>query len=219
MSSFHLKLAHEPGANTNWAEMTQDAATKLLAKWNDHMQASSVRSAFPAAVSLRNITTYHLDAATGHALDRGIAVPANGAGWVGSGGASLPLEVALAVTLQGFPVGTFVADRARKRGRFYLPPLAVGSMEGTPERQGRCAPTVLGPLFTGVRDFLNDVHQMSVGQDPLNIGQTWRLVVVSRAGNFSTEVQAVRMGDVFDAQRRRRNGQPEIYTSGTITND
>jgi hypothetical protein len=51
----------------------------------------------------------------------------------------------------------------------------------------------------------------------LGVGQTWDLVVVSRAGNFTTPVRSIRVGDVMDSQRRRRNHQVEAYQDRAIT--
>jgi hypothetical protein len=220
VSTFHLKLAHEAGASVTWDEMTQQAADKVLDKWQSHCQGTAFRDLFSTSVSLQSIATYHLEAATGHALDKGIAVPPNGGGWSGTQGQSLPYECAMAVSLYAYAPGTFVAQRARKRGRFYLPPMAPQVMAGAgASSAGRIATTAVGAAAGAIGPFLNDVHQMSVGQDPLGIGQTWNLVVLSRAGVMTNVVQAARFGDVMDVQRRRRNQQSEVYTTVQITQD
>lgn len=219
VSTFMVRLKHESGAPTNWAEMTQDLASKTYDAWNSAFAGSTGHGLFTPGVVLRDVSTYHLDAATGHTLDKGTATRTGNALFGGTAGAgSLPLECAVAVSLYGYQPGSFVPDRARKRGRMYLPPMAVNIMDqGDPQRAGRLGAGPWSDIHTCVSNFFNDMQGKSVGQDPLGIGQYWDLVVVSRAGNFATPVLAVRTGDVVDVQRRRRNAQKEVYKTTAIT--
>jgi hypothetical protein len=216
VASFHLHLNHEPGANTNWAEMVQTAAEKTRDKWRAAF-GQTERGLFPTAVVLRDVAAYHLRASDGHALDKGSAIASGGSAWAGSATRSLPLECAAAVSFFGYPQGAFVRDRARRRGRMYLPPLAIDVMDdSSPGRAGRMGAGQANTLATAVGAFFNDIEGMSVGQDPLDIGQTWSHVIVSRAGNFFSPVTRVAVGDVVDVQRRRRNSQNEFYRSVDI---
>ena len=218
VSGFHMKLDHIPGANTNWPEMVTTAAQKIYEKFKAAFDVQAASQSFPPTVKLRDVTVYHLEAATGHALDRGQHVPAAANVWSGGSGISLPLECSLAVSLYGYAQGEFVPQRARKRGRMYLPPLNAGAMSGASfQSAGRVATAQHTGVALAVGTFFNDVHRMTVGQDPLDVGQNWDLVVLSKAAVATTVVKQVRVGDVMDVQRRRRNNQVETYLSTPIT--
>jgi hypothetical protein len=216
--SFFVKLNHEAGAPTNWPEMTQDLAQKTYEAWQSAFPSITQRRYFGAGLVLRDCSTYHLDAATAHTLDKGAFAPAPGSEWKGGGSNKpLPLEDTVVVSLYGYLPGTFVPDRSRKRGRMYLPPMDSEALTTDAPRWGRLAVAAQGDLKTAAGNFFNDMQGKTVGDDPLGIGQTWELVVLSRLGGFATPVQAIRVGDVIDTQRRRRNKLPEAYQDVAIT--
>ena len=219
VATFALQQDHIEGAGSNWEEVTQRAAEKVSAKWKERMPVGVVTPWFASTVRLSNVTTYHLEAATGHTLHKGVAVEATP--WKGTGGPSLPFECSAAVSLYAYTPGSFVANRGRKRGRMYLPPLTTGAMAPDMQgvRPGVLAPGAVGPLADGLGAFFNDVNQMTVGEDPLGIGSVWTLGVISRADVAFYPVTHIRLGNVLDTQRRRRNKQNEVYTDRVITND
>lgn len=104
-------------------------------------------------------------------------------------GEMLPFQCATVVSL-------LTASATRHgRGRFYLPPLAVSTID-----QGRvkaASMTVLDTAWTAFFDSLN-----TDGVTP---------VVRNRTGHISTTVTSARIGDVIDTQRRRRNKLTETY--------
>lgn len=116
----------------------------------------------------------------------------------GTGSGQLPPEVALAVTMRA-PVTS-----RRGRGRFYIPALANntiiasdGTVNGTP------ASTILTALQTLVNDLENapGTEQMSP------------LVMVTSAGQSTAyRPSQLRVGNHFDAQRRRQHQVTETYT-------
>lgn len=216
--TFHLHLEHGVGLSSEWPEMCQTAAEKVYAKWDEHM-AGNAKPYFPTVVKLRDVTTYHLRATDGHAIDRGQYVPTTP--WAGTQPTSLPPQVSLAVTLQAYPQGAFVANRARFRGRMYLPPMALTAVADTAAgRAGRTHPSLQNDLGTSLRDFFSDVHRMNVSDDegPLGGEDYWSLGVLSRKDVAIRRVEAIRLGDVFDTQRRRREQLDEVYVGFDIPN-
>jgi hypothetical protein len=83
------------------------------------------------------------------------------------------------------------------RGRFYLPPLAVSTVDGG--LISAAAITSLDTAWTAFFDSLN-----TDGVNP---------VIRNRTGHISTPVTGARVGNVFDTQRRRRNKLVEVYTA------
>jgi len=81
------------------------------------------------------------------------------------------------------------------RGRFYLPPLATGTID-----QGRVSAASLVVLDTAWTAFFDSLN--TDGVTP---------VVRNRTGHISTTVTSARVGDVIDTQRRRRNKLTETY--------
>lgn len=105
-------------------------------------------------------------------------------------GEMLPFQVAVVISLI-----TGVANR-HGRGRFYLPPLATGAVDGG--RVSAAAVAILDVAWTAFFDSMNT--------DGLST------VVRNRSGHTSLTVVSARVGDVFDTQRRRRNKLIETNT-------
>lgn len=137
-------------------------------------------------------------------------------GWYGAGGdlsivaeatpdapiagvttASLPADVALVATLL-----TGVPGR-RTRGRLYIPALGVNIQ--TPEL--RVNTGSLAGFANGVAVLLTDIAEAAGALGPLGA------VVVSQVGSLATPVTSVRVGDVYDTQRRRQNSLIENTAS------
>lgn len=116
----------------------------------------------------------------------------------GSGTAARPPQCTHVFTLS-----TGLAGR-RHRGRIYWPSLA-GSFDGATLKG-----VPPGTAVTEVADMLRSIGNAGTGSadpDP---------VVYSAAGDIVTEVTAVRVGDVIDTQRRRRDKLVETYSSATV---
>jgi len=106
-------------------------------------------------------------------------------------GEMLPFQCATVISL--------LTDSATRhgRGRFYLPPLATGTVDG-----GLISAATITSLDTAWTAFFD-----SLNTDGLNP------VVRNRTGHISTPVTGARVGNVFDTQRRRRNKLVEVYTA------
>lgn len=212
---FHCIRSHFTGNTVDWPGDTQQAAEKLRDKWI----ANVATSRFPNEVKLNRAEAYHLNTA-GRTLDKGVAPTVNESGklWNGSSGsAALPFEVACAVSLYGFAPGSFTQGAARKRGRFFLPPLSVSAM-GSGAAAGRFSSTAMDGLNTDMGLFLNDIHRMVIGGDAgVGTSDNLSLGILSTTGGIFTRAVNYRVGDVPDSQRRRRRQMAESYRTGVIT--
>lgn len=108
---------------------------------------------------------------------------------------TLPTQCAICISLQTSLAGS------RNRGRFYLPPPGVQSLTTA----GRLDSGALTGLSNGLTAWKNSL-----------IGDGFTLVVLSRSEGAQTVVTNLRIGNVIDTQRRRRNGLSEVYTSVAV---
>lgn len=92
---------------------------------------------------------------------------------------------------------------ARYRGRFYVPALSA-TMAAT----GKSAPP--SGYLTAWALILEQPINLWTGSAPLTLG------VYSAVGDLVTPVTRLRVGDVLDTQRRRRDALQEIYSSLAI---
>lgn len=122
---------------------------------------------------------------------------------VGTGATpTMPPEVALAVSFRAGIIGR------RGRGRIYLPGLSsTACLTGDGTVMSSCATALVNAAVTLVSNL----------QDIPGTEQYGPTVAVMSAGS-STAVRPsqVRVGNHFDAQRRRQHQVPESYTSGAL---
>jgi hypothetical protein len=106
-------------------------------------------------------------------------------------GEMLPFQCATVISL-------LTASATRHgRGRFYLPPLAVSTLD-----TGKLSASAITSLDTAWTAFFDSLNTDGVSP-----------VVRNRTGHISTPVTSARVGDVIDTQRRRRNKLVETYTA------
>lgn len=123
----------------------------------------------------------------------------------GSGGSPLPPQVSLVATLIGGSGKGYGG-----KGRMYLPginfPISNTGHLGTLEAQ-----TICNNLKTFFQAMYDDANTTDV---PVNAskGSTKFL----GAGNRSVPINGVRVGDVYDTQRRRRDAIQESYKVSTL---
>lgn len=125
-------------------------------------------------------------------------------GGVGGINASSPQD-ALVITLAS---GNTFGDA--NYGRFYLPwsALAVSTSTGK---------MVVTNVLTQAQTFLNSLNAQVLNWNPLDNGD-YQVVIMSEKGAGTTKpVRQVRVGDVKDTQRRRRNKLVETYISANVT--
>lgn len=111
------------------------------------------------------------------------------------GGNPLPHEVAVVASLKSATYGR------RGRGRIYLPPPAYGALTTT----GRLDSTIRANMASQVATYLDFT--------PTNNLES---VVASNADSDFKSIVTVEVGDVFDAQRRRRDQLVEVVSSANV---
>lgn len=217
VSTFHMQVQHGAGNTLNWADATNVLASKAYQKLRNAWSANTAM--LSPEVRLASVNTYHLDAATGKALDKGTYVPGSGQAFIGSGGAGLPNEVALAVSLYAYDAGVFDPQRLRKQGRMYLPPLATSTISTVGGQGGKLSTAAQSAINSMMGAYFNDMHHTSIdtSDNPLGGQDWWSLGVLSRKYGEFHRVTRTRVGNVFDAQLRRRNRQREAYSETTIS--
>jgi len=129
-------------------------------------------------------------------------------------GSPLPPQISLAVTM--------TSDTQRglgSKGRMYLPGVAAGITNVDPKIPGASQVKIVDRLkifFDAVNasaDVAGDVvlaskgHKFTILQDPDN----WYYV-----NGVIKKVTGARLGDVYDTQRRRRDGLDEVYLSRVL---
>lgn len=116
----------------------------------------------------------------------------------GGGTNSLPPEVALCCSMRAPVVGK------RGRGRMYFPFLSTLAADA----EGKVASGVRTHFATETRTLIQAIEDLP-GTDT----STNNVVVMSAAATTAVVPSEVRVGDHFDAQRRRQHQVDEIYTS------
>jgi hypothetical protein len=202
---FHMHRNHTLGDTVDWARDVNDIATAVRDSWVAHMTHGN----FGTAVIGDRVDVYHLGT-DGRTIDKGTAgftVPND---WRGSQGVSLPWETSLAVTLYGYEPGSFTPQAARKRGRFYLPPMATNAMDSP---SGGLGTSVRASLDANLAAFFGDVKTITLHDYGEIARDTMKLGILSRRGSIFTDAVAWGYDDRFDVQRRRENRQaPARYT-------
>lgn len=150
---------------------------------------------------LQSVTLYQLDTA-GHTEALWMADEGH-VGVAGTGGDSLPSEIAVVATLETAHLGRSY------RGRMYLPGLAKAACGA----DGLISLTYYENIATQVAALITALDKSIDDELPtvMNVG------ILSETKGIFTEVIGTKVGNVFDAQRRRRNGAPETYSLESVT--
>ena len=150
--------------------------------------ADAVRAYYPSSVTLTSIVVYELSTSTGKATARAEATASH----VGSAvGVPLPQEVAVCCTLRSVQPGP------SGRGRMYLPSPVTDSVTAG----ARLDSTTRDGFANAVADALGVA--VAASHPP----------ILFSPGNADREIVSVDVGDVFDAQRRRRDKLVEARVS------
>ena len=123
----------------------------------------------------------------------------------GETGAPHPPQISLAATL----ISSNVRGPASK-GRMFLPGvhIAIGA-------DGRADSGALGTTATAFNTFLSAVNDMDFTSDQIILVSTESLVPLRESQN--KYVEHLRLGNVFDTQRRRRNALTETYINRDVS--
>lgn len=177
------------------AEISSDAQSVAdLVSSQIESQIANWTNVYPAGVRGSTVRVHQLNSTGTESVD----VAESAIDGMTSTGSALPPQCAHVVTLIG-GVG-----RSRT-GRMYLPAPNATNLT----TQGR----VSSAVCTIVADVWQDIFQ------GINTGAITgtRVVVWSRTRSTSSEVTGIKVGDVVDTQRRRRNAVAETYTARTVS--
>jgi hypothetical protein len=121
----------------------------------------------------------------------------------GESSTQLPPQDAIALSLNTYDVGP------RSRGRIFLPSSTSSSMS-----QAKVSSTAVDDIVAAGQAFLAalHVHQIGIAQ----VSDTYP-IVTGKPWNHYAIVNSVRVGNIMDTQRRRRDRLTEVYTSGAVT--
>lgn len=177
-----------------------DALTQVAAdKWKNFFSAIATQC-IPSSVTLEGVTGRMLDTA-GVTLLQSEMIPTGGAG-SGTSAPTLPNQCAVCVTLM-----TAQGGRSGK-GRVFLPLIKISM--STANRI-----PLPGNISAAFKTMIDTTHTAWV---PLMEGSgTMRYAVQSqKPGIGGHPITSIRIGDVVDTQRRRRDSQTEQYTAANI---
>lgn len=200
---FHLR-----NADTVSDENCALLATHVLNAWNDQMTA--VIGFFAAKVKMVDVMCYHLDS-SGHADHAGgsnFATSGTGS-YQGTATTSLPWECSPVVSLHAYGASDFIAHKARRRGRYYLPPVASAMINN---QDGIMNSGDVDSLQAASTAFLEQVNDI-----PSGLTDQARVVIYSAVDGATYDVQQVITSSSLRSQRRRERQQPVNHTSvGTL---
>ena len=117
---------------------------------------------------------------------------------------ALPAQISLVCTLQS----SLIRGLASK-GRMYLP-----GTTATVDATGKMTSADVLAIKNNLVTFFNAVNTAGGAAGQVILASKGR--VSPAAAGVNKEVTIVKVGDVLDTQRRRRNGFTEVYTSGTL---
>lgn len=182
---------HTSGAGTI-DDALSSAGFALNALWSGNGGTiPGIRTHMAAEISVTSLVVYQLNPSNMHATakrETGVSMSGSGAT------AALPQEVSEVATLRTSGVGPAY------RGRMYLPPVLATSVL----LNGRLDSLVQADLATSVAGALGEA-----------LGTDFTPVLAS-AGRADRPITSVDVGDVFDAQRRRRDKLLETRTSSPV---
>lgn len=208
-----------------WAEVVQEG-TVAFPGWDDDLmqaladkaveawvQGFDAEARFSAQVDAVRAVVYHYDQSHNNVLDRSEAAFTDANAWGGTASSSMPPQATVALSLYGYDPAAYTPQRARKRGRMYLPTPAAGDLDGT----GTLSPTIQGQYLEMGQNFMNALTGvLDLPDAPPGDSVHIRPAISSVAGSIATRVGWLRVGRVVDTQRRRRNKLAEQYVTGTI---
>jgi hypothetical protein len=185
-----------------------DAQLLKLARGAFNAWESNVAtSRFGTNVHLGSIIaqTFNGDGST--ALKQTLVAPSD---WRGTaGGACMPWETSLALSLYTYPRGSFVAHGRRKRGRIYLPPMSASVLD--PANSGYFKDSDIDAFLGELTSFIEDV-----GNDDLGV-HVVTPQVFSRVDSVMRSVTQISIDAKFDSQRRREKGQHAGYRTANVS--
>lgn len=188
-------------ANADASNPTQALADQIKARWQTFFTSAAVKVS--NAFSTNEIKLSQIGADGKTILDNTVYSTYSSAIF-GPLGTQLPAQVSLVATLQS-PLARGLAAK----GRMYLPGIASPVMT-----TGKIVSTDAAAVANALKTFFDGVNS--------DAGVAGKVILASAGrgtagtGAVNQLVTRVRVGDVYDTQRRRRNQLPEVYSNATL---
>lgn len=169
-----------------------DASTAAVDALTAMHAASGFSTCFDDGIEWVDVLVNQIPDGGGVVIDSQVSAAAEAGTSVGG---STPNQCAIVVSkVTGFA-------GSRNRGRMFLPPPGVTSLE----TNGRLDAGALTGLAAGLTAWKNSL-----------IGDGWTPCVVSESSDANVIITTLRVGDVVDTMRSRRNALAETYTNVSV---
>lgn len=186
-----------PAPTQQFADAVRDAWTTFWSANQSHISSGYIFTAVKCARLLKN-GDYD------QSVDVVNSYPVPGVAG-GGGSLQLPPQVSLVATLIG---GS--GKGLGGKGRMYLPGVYV-SIDGT----GHIGSTETQSIATNLAAFFNSVDSsIDAPGHSINVSRGHKNLL--GAGARNVPINGVRVGNVFDTQRRRRNALTETYSNAVV---
>lgn len=193
--ALHGTEAFQHGHHVNSPDTAFGVASDAAAQWLAILAVSGFSGLFSTGIQWTQVNVSELGATPGDPIVTSAQSPIADGGTASSG--TLPNQIACVCSIQTATAGS------RARGRMFLPPPIAGTLGTT----GRLTSGTVTVLADNLEDYFDAMT--GAGHD---------LVVVSGVGGAYTSYPAIniRVGDVLDTQRNRRNQLAEVYQTRTV---
>lgn len=186
----HLTVSYGSEGVGGWTQANQNGILEAMWEFLDDLKAYQASTFTWKEIRLSAITS-------AGAVVNGATVGLLTSPLAGTGTMNAPPQLAVASSHVTGGRGP------RNRGRNYIPIHTYTSNTTTD-----------GLIATAVKTASNNAAKAFI--DTVNAISGIRCAVVSGVHQTYSDITAVRVGDEFDTQRRRKNGRREIYTSLTV---
>ena len=190
--------------DATWNAALLDLAQQVNDAWQSHVPADD----FGSSLAIKEVIATRYDTSLHTEFEE---VYVDSTPWAGSGGSSLPWQVACVVGLYSYTPGTFILNARRRRGRVYLPAFAA-SMPADGAR-GALGGSQADSILTWFNAFIGQVaaHELAGSTE----GST--PVVLSRMDQRGWAVTDLACDTVLDTQRRRTKSMTRSRHTLTFT--
>lgn len=188
----------------DWQEIVDSLAGLAVAAWVEHMDKSNFSS---NVIGMRSVV-YHYRQDHKEVLHRAEAAFTEATAWKGTAQGSWPPQNTIVASLYGYDPAGYAPQRARKRGRVYLPTPSPQVVDGS----GSMTPGATGGWATMFKALVDELtSDLGTNGGGVASEHHWRPYVASVAGQMATQVTHIRVGNIIDTQRRRRAQLDEAY--------
>jgi hypothetical protein len=182
---------------------TEAFADVVLASWEDFFTATNTSISFNWKTHGVKLAPLNTDGSTDTA---GVVQKTYGTAIAGqNGGSGFPPQVSLVASLLA-GLGTQPGDK----GRMFIPGVASG-LDST----GHATTGYNQTIATGLKTFFDDLNGSFETPGQL-INASHPSIVIGGPTPVNKLVTSIKVGNVYDTQRKRRNALAEIYASATL---